>query len=400
MRLALISQTYPPMVSGISVAVRQLSQALAGRGHAVLVLTASDCGRPYEQDQEGVHLVRLRSRPTPSRVGQRWCWWREAEIRTRLAPFQPDLIHLHDPLLGAFLIPGIAHRMGLPLVITAHALPENLLSIASAPPGASQVGRAALWALAASRSREFAAVITPAGYTARQYSAHAGTRAVVISNGVNLERFQPFPTHPGEGRQLALRYGLDPALPIILHVGRLDHEKRVDDVMCAAALAMQRVEAQLLVVGDGNARRSLERLSRKLGIEARTAFSGFVSRDGDLPGLYRLGRVFVLASRIEAEGIVVLEAAASGLPIVAVRATSMVELIEGPACGFLVEPSDLTAMADRLVSILVDKDVQDRLGRAARSMATQHTLQRSVELHEALYQRVIERARAARPAAA
>jgi len=170
--------------------------------------------------------------------------------------------------------------------------------------------------------------------------------------------------------------------------------------MRAAALAMQRVEAQLLVVGDGNARRSLERLSRKLGIEARTAFSGFVSRDGDLPGLYRLGRVFVLASRIEAEGIVVLEAAASGLPIVAVRATSMVELIEGPACGFLVEPSDLTAMADRLVSILLDKDVQDRLGRAARSMATQHTLQRSVELHEALYQRVIERARAARPAAA
>jgi glycosyltransferase involved in cell wall biosynthesis len=78
----------------------------------------------------------------------------------------------------------------------------------------------------------------------------------------------------------------------------------------------------------------------------------------------------------------------------------MVELVEEPACGFLVEPGDVTGMADRLVSILLDKDVQDRLGRAARAMATQHTLQRSVELHEALYQRVIERARAARPAAA
>jgi glycosyltransferase involved in cell wall biosynthesis len=141
-------------------------------------------------------------------------------------------------------------------------------------------------------------------------------------------------------------------------------------------------------------------LSRRLGIKPQTVFPGFVSRDGYIPGLYRLGQVFVLASRVEAEGIVVLEAAASGLPIVAVRATSMIELIEEPGCGFLVEPGDLATMAERLVSILACADLRLRLGQAARAMASLHTLQRSVELHEALYRRVVEEARATRRAAA
>ncbi len=75
MRLALISQTYPPMVSGISMAVCQLAEGLAERGHQVLVLAASERGKPHTDDTPNLRLTRLRSFPTPLRVGQRWCWW-------------------------------------------------------------------------------------------------------------------------------------------------------------------------------------------------------------------------------------------------------------------------------------------------------------------------------------
>jgi 1,2-diacylglycerol 3-alpha-glucosyltransferase len=400
MRLALISQTYPPMVSGISVAVRQLAHGLAERGHAVTVIAASDLNRRYRSYQGGVELIRLRSRPTPARVGQRWVWWRASEMRHILEQVRPQLVHLHDPVLGAFILPRVTKAMGLPLVLTAHALPDNVISMAFNVPGARQLTTMALWGLASRRLPHFDAVITPAGYTARQYATHADARAVVISNGVNTERFRPEPGSPEERRRLTTRFGLNPALPVILHVGRLDHEKRVSEVLQAAARLFKQVDAQLMVVGDGDARRYLEHLSRRLGIESRTVFTGFVSREAELPGIYRLGAVFVIASRIEAEGIVVLEAAASGLPIVAVRATSMIELVEEPGCGYLVEPGDLEALAARTALILQDEKLQRRLGESARHMALDHSLSRSVELHEALYERVLRERSATRVAEA
>ena len=400
MRLALISQTYPPMVSGISVAVRQLAHGLAERGHAVTVIAASDLNRRYRSYQGGVELIRLRSHPTPARVGQRWVSWRASELRHILEQVRPQLIHLHDPVLGAFVIPGVARSLGLPVVLTAHALPDNVIALAFDLPGAQRLTSMALWALAARRLPQFDAVVTPAGYTARQYATHAGARAVVISNGVNTERFRPEPGSPDERRQLMARFGLNPALPVILHVGRLDHEKRVGEVLQAAARLLQRVDTQLMIVGDGDARRYLERLSRRLGIESRTVFTGFVSREAELPGIYRLGSVFVIASRIEAEGIVVLEAAASGLPIVAVRATSMIELVEEPGCGYLVEPGDIEALAGNTALILQDEKLQRRLGESARHMALDRSLRRSVELHEALYERVLRERSATRVAEA
>ena len=72
MRIILMCQAYPPMVSGISVAVHHLAEGLVRRGHAVMVLSASDRGQAYRELRGGVELVRLASLPTPARRGQRW----------------------------------------------------------------------------------------------------------------------------------------------------------------------------------------------------------------------------------------------------------------------------------------------------------------------------------------
>ncbi len=110
-----------------------------------------------------------------------------------------------------------------------------------------------------------------------------------------------------------------------------------------------------------------------------------------MPLVYRLATVFAISSRIEAEGIVVLEAAASGLPIVAVRATSMPELVERTGCGYLVEPGDAGGMADRLVDLLRDPPQRERLKQAALAMARQHSYEITLDRHEALYQRLAGR---------
>jgi len=86
---------------------------------------------------------------------------------------------------------------------------------------------------------------------------------------------------------------------------------------------------------------------------------------------------------------VVLEAAACGVPIVAVRATSMPELVEATGCGYLVPPGDVHAMADRIVQVLRDPAAQRVLGQAGVAMAQDHSLEQTLEKHEALYQSLL-----------
>ena len=393
MRIVLMCQAYPPMVSGISVAVHHLAEGLARRGHAVMVFSASDRGEAYREVRGGVELVRLASRPTPARRGQRWSWWSRDEIERHLDEFRPDVLHLHDPVLGGLVMPSFARDRRLPLVVTAHALPWYISAQAPDLPGLRALVEAAMWAFASDLIAQCQAVVAPSNFTAEQVDAHGGPGAVVISNGVDLARFHPEPDSLDERQAVVERCGLDPARPIILHVGRVDREKNVDDVVRAAAIAMASTDAQLLVVGDGNRLHDLEELARELGIARQSRFIGFVEPNGDLPTYFRAGSVFVIASELESEGIVVLEAAACGLPIVAVRATSMPELVEEPGCGYLVPPGDVHSMADRIVQVLRDPAAQRVLGQAGVAMARAHSLDLTLERHEALYQSLLEPAR-------
>jgi glycosyltransferase involved in cell wall biosynthesis len=354
-----------------------------------MVLSASDRGEAYRELRAGVELVRLASRPTPSRRGQRWSWWSRDEIERFLTEFRPELLHLHDPVLGGLVMPSFARERRLPLVVTAHALPWYVSAQAPDLPGLRSLVEAAMWAFASDLISNSQAVVAPSRFTAAQVDAHGGSGTVVISNGVDLDKFRPEAATPDERQTVLERFGLDPARPVILHVGRVDREKNVDDVVRAAAIAMASTDAQLLVVGDGNRLRDVEELARELGIGRASRFIGFVDPNGGMPSIYRTGAVFAIASELESEGIVVLEAAACGVPIVAVRATSMPELVEESGCGHLVPPGDVHAMADRIVQVLRDPAAQRALGEAGVAMARAHSLALTLDRHEELYQSLL-----------
>jgi 1,2-diacylglycerol 3-alpha-glucosyltransferase len=390
MRIAILCQSYPPMVSGIAMAVRRMAEGLASRGHAVMVLTASDRNEPYTVEAAGLSLIRLASLPNPARVGQRWVFWSRSDVSRRLDEFRPDILHLHDPFLAGFSIPSLAREKGIPLVLTAHALPWYVSSQAPDLPGLRQGIEIALWAFAQEVLGQCDAVIAPSRPAAEIIEWNIGRPAMVISNGVDLRLFHPGPVNPAARKRLAGRYGFDAELPILLSVGRIDVEKRVDVVVQAAARALRRAKAQLLIVGDGKKRRSVMRLSRELGLRDRAHFIGFVAPEDDLPELYRMAYLFAIASDLETEGLVVLEAAASGLPLVAVRATVMPGLVEASGAGVLVEPGDAEAMSEVMLKLLGEPQRAQRLGAAARRMAEQHSLEDTLSAHESLYSRLTQ----------
>ena len=171
----------------------------------------------------------------------------------------------------------------------------------------------------------------------------------------------------------------------------------MERVIQAAAQALDGKNAHLLMVGDGVRKPTLMKLCESLGISDRIHFTGFISTKQGLPELYRIAHLFITASEIETQGMVLLEAAASRLPIVAVRATCIPEMVHNGVNGFLAEPGDVDGLGHGMDALLRDEKKALQMGRASLALAQQHDNRITIEAHEKLYYQLIEQGQAVYP---
>jgi glycosyltransferase involved in cell wall biosynthesis len=192
------------------------------------------------------------------------------------------------------------------------------------------------------------------------------------------------------------KWNLPPGVPILLHVGRLDTDKHVERVVLAAAQSLTMSDAHLLIIGDGTQKPALMKLCNTLGISDRVHFPGYISREDGVPEIYRIARLFVTASEIETQGIVLLEAAASGLPIVAVRATCIPEIVHHGVNGYLANSADFNGLSNAMSVLLKDPQKAKRMGNASLSLAAKHDLYYTNNAHAQLYGQLISQVQAQR----
>jgi glycosyltransferase involved in cell wall biosynthesis len=195
-------------------------------------------------------------------------------------------------------------------------------------------------------------------------------RLPVIYNGVDIERFSPDPARTtGAGIPDVLTFGT---------TARLVHEKGIDVAIRAFGAVIHdapSVPMRLLIANDGAERPSLEALVRRLGIDDHVRFLGFQQ---DLPALYRTIDFFLVPSRIEAQGLVVLEALASGCPVIASAVGGIPEMITRPELGTLVPPDDPEALADAInAARLLSADQRRAQSAAGRAHVSAHFVART-----------------------
>lgn len=377
MKIGIVTDFYYPWIGGPAEVVRHLSQGLAARGHAVSLLAPSPHGHAELEREGQVEVQRAHTSPLPFGFGVRVAVSPLPTAGEWLTRTKPDVVHVHHPfpLSAAALV--LARRRGIPAVMTNHTVPEcSLWGLRNTGP-LYRVAYVLMAAWLRYVLRRCHAVATPTPTAARMLQSLGFTGPVTpISNGVDVIEFQP-----GEPCQvLREELGID-GRPAVLYTGRLDPEKAMDVWLRAAGEAASGCNAQFLIGGRGVDRDRLEGLARHLELDDRVRFLGYLDRE-KYKQLYRLADVYCIAAPVELQSLSTLEAIASGLPVVAVDAGALPELVRDGVNGYLVPPGNSRAMGRALVSLVSDPAKRARMGAASRRLALEHALDRTIDRYE------------------
>ncbi|HEY3230255.1 MAG TPA: glycosyltransferase [Roseiflexaceae bacterium] len=394
MHILQLYKDYFPVLGGIENHVRDLSTALAARGHQVTVLTTSlDRRTLIERPRPGLTVIKaartLHLASTPI----------SPEMLRQIRRLRADIVHLHFPYPPGDLA-YLAMPARAPLVVTYHSdiVRQQALLRVYRPLLEWTLRRAARiiatspnYVVSSPWLRRYATkcAVVPLGIDAARYAQAdeqkvAEIRARYRASVVNSPGFVAVdPDHqPSDNRQPTTDNGL------LLFVGRLRYYKGLHVLLDALPL----VPARLLIGGSGPERERLEARSEALGVAGRVQFLGDIP-DDDLPALYHAADVFVLPAHLRAEalGLSQIEALASGVACVSTElGTGTSYANRHGETGLVVPPGDPAALAQAINTLLADPELRRRMGVAGRRrVAELFTREAMVAGNEAVYREVV-----------
>lgn len=375
MRIAQVSPWFYPHLGGVESHVFNLSRELAARGYDVTVVTTRDDPRsPEREDIQGFHVVRVKARMIAVRTPI------APKIRTALQGLPVDLIHAHSPPpLSAHYASRVSRARRLPFVVTYHCDVQIPSFFGTFLEG---LYRRSLGASTLRRADKVIVTTRTYAATSRALWRH---NPVIIPNAVDHERFTP----EVDGSEIRRRLGIPLDRPIVLLVGRIVPHKGVEHLIEAARYVPN---AEFLIVGEGSSLEAMKRLTREMEVAQHVRFLGRVSQE-DLPKVYAACDVFALpsVSRLEAFGIVALEAMATGKPVVVADIPGVREVIEDGREGLLADPVNPQDLAEKIRRLLADSALCRQMGRRGREkVVSSFNIKRIADQVETLYRSVLE----------
>lgn len=358
MRIGLFTNNYRPLVNGLATSVESFARAFRRAGHDVTVVAPRyPVGCPPEPGVLRIPGVRA---PTHHAYVLPMAWW--PGVGRAVAELRLDVFHAQHPLLLGAAAARWARRSGRPLVFTYHT---HYDLYAHYVPGPSRLVARLAVRQAVGFANRADLVIAPAPAVARALHAHGvRTPVAIVPTGVALSA--------GSGdmsrREARQGLGLGDGAPLCLSVGRLAREKNQALLLSAFALILRDLPAaRLVLVGEGDDRPRLERMTSDLGIGERVRFVGAVPHEA-VGGYYRAADLFLFPSTSETQGIVVLEAMAAGLPVVAVVSDAAADLL-GDGRGGILTPEEPEPFARSVVELWAQPERRQAMGMAGRRIA-------------------------------
>ncbi|MEZ0093336.1 glycosyltransferase family 4 protein [Streptacidiphilus sp. EB129] len=345
MRVALVTESFPPDINGVSHSVLRTAEHLVRRGHQPLVVAPAPASPPTAADP--CRVVRLPALPLPGYPQVRLAL-PSRRLEQLIAGHRPDVVHLASPfLLGARAMIA-ADRLGIPAVAVYQT---DLAGYARAYRAGSGLGEAAAWRRIRTVHTAAARTLAPSTPAVQDLTAHGVPRVRLWPRGVDSVRFHP------RHRDEALRRSLAPDGELLVgYVGRLAPEKRVD--LLSGVCGMPGV--RLVVIGEGPSEPMLR--------QALPGATFLGRRTGDeLAALYASLDLFVHTGPMETFCQTIQEAMASGVAVVGPAVGGPLDLIGHHRTGLLVPPRDARAVAVAVAALVGDPATRERYGVAGRA---------------------------------
>lgn len=385
MRVLFLSDVYFPRINGVSTSIATFRADLVACGvESTLIAPEYDPSASFAQRAEDAaqSIVRIPSAPLPGDREDRRMHFRPLErALVRLGPF--DLVHVHTPFVAHYA--GVRHARihRIPCVATCHMHLEEYLHFYM-PLLPRPLGRALARSFTRSQARRLDAVIAPSAPmrdVLERYQVR--TRVRVVPTGLSSDRFAR-----GDGARFRSRLGLDQGRPLLLHVGRVAHEKNIAFLMqCFARVRRAAPDAVFAIAGEGPAERALKRLAVRLGIEDAIRFTGYLDRKQSLLDCYAAADVLMFASHAETQGLVLLEAMAQGVPIVSTAALGTRSILKQES-GAIIAPERAQEFAAAVVRALKSADLRRDMAERGRAYARSWSSRAMARRMAALYREI------------
>ena len=362
MRVLMVSDVYFPRINGVSTAIQTYRQSLRAQGVEVRLIAPD-----YGHGDSEPWIVRVPARSVPGDPEDRLVQWRAMHDAVEaLVADGVDLVHVQTPFVAHYAGVRAARRNGVPVLATYHTLFEEYLAHY-----VPLVPSSWLKNLARGFSRRqcnaLDAVIVPSvaiGARLAEYGVKIPHH--ILPTGVSLNT----PQHGARGWFRA-KYGIDERRPVALYVGRVAHEKNIGFLLDVAEQMRETLpDMLLLIAGDGPALPELRQSVSDRGLADSVQFIGYLDRAAELPACYAAADVFAFASRTETQGLVLLEAMATGLPVVALAEMGTIDILA--SCpGALVPDDNPYAFSLELARVLNDRLLRQQLSADARAYAAE-----------------------------
>ncbi|MFB6356886.1 MAG: glycosyltransferase [bacterium] len=376
MKVLMMTNTYYPFVGGVSRSVDQFTKRMRSRGHDVKILAPE-----FEGDYEDPsHVIRVPALKDLNGSGYSIPLTVPRDLKNRLGSFTPELIHSHHPFGLGMQALRLGNRTKTPVVFTHHTRYEEYThNLQIDTRGIKQYARTLATGYANLADR----VIAPSsGIQSLIEDRGVESPVNVVPTGVEVDRFQS-----GQGDRVRDEHGIPKDADLIGHVGRLSAEKNLPFLIDSLENVLSdRSDRHLLIVGDGEQRKRIQRQFRGTELEQRVHLPG-VLEGKDLVDAYHSMDLFGFASTTETQGMVLTEAMATGCPVVALKATGVNDVVEAGKNGFSVAGQDCEKFARAVNRYLnLSGDEQESMSERARTTAKQFSMDSTCDRLERTYE--------------
>lgn len=370
MRVGIFTESYPPLVNGVSTSILMLEHALTKLGHEVFIITVSDNKKDYVLENNG-HILRLPSVNLANCYDYKMTSVYPIKAVNMIKKMNLDVIHSNVEFTVGIFARVVSEQLSIPLVHTYHTNWEDYTHyITKNKTILDDICKKLLkYLVVFFEDKTVTELIVPSNKIYNLFKdKYKFTKNIhIIQTGIETSKFYKENFNQKDINSLKKKLGIKKKDFVVMTVSRLAKEKSVDRIINNhKELVKKYSNMKLLIVGDGPDIDKLKDEAKSLGVSDSVIFTGKVPLS-DIPIYYQLGNVFVTASKSETQGLTVVEAISSSLPVVAVKDDSFVNSVIEDFNGFVF--TDDEKYINSISKLYEDKELYNRLSNQSRLLS-------------------------------